>query len=84
MPRCSPEPTRRSGLPITASQDQSKVRPGMIMQMIWITFEKLVDKDVEWKPFTILEKKIVAFQVRFIVLAIHDHTVSAKSLEESF
>jgi hypothetical protein len=44
--------------------------------MVRIALEKLVDEYVEREPFPILEEKIIAFQIGFVVLAIHDHAVS--------
>jgi hypothetical protein len=56
----------------------------MIMQVIGIALEELVDEDVEREPFPIFEEQVVAFQIGFVVLAIHDHAVSLQALEESF
>ena len=84
MSRATPEPTLGCGLPISAPQDQGSVRPGMVMQMIRIALEEFVDEDVEREPLPVLQEQIVAFQIGFVVLAIHDHTVSAEALEEFF
>jgi hypothetical protein len=53
----------------------------MILHIVRITLEKLVNKDVEWKPGSVPEKHIVAFQVRFPINSIHDHTVSTQAFE---
>jgi hypothetical protein len=53
----------------------------MIMHIVRITLEKLVNKDVEWETVPIPEKHIVAFQVRFPIQSIHDHTVSTQAFE---
>jgi hypothetical protein len=51
------------------------------MHIIRITLEKLVNKDVERKPGSVPEKHIVAFQIRFPIQSIHDHTVSTQAFE---
>ena len=77
VPGSAPETTRRSGFPIAASQDQSKVGPGMIVQVIRVTLEELVDEHIERKPLAISQEQVLPFQVRFLILTIHDHTVSS-------
>jgi hypothetical protein len=71
-------------LPISATQDNGKERPWMVMQVVRIRFQKLVYKDVEWKAFAIFEEHIVAFQIGLIVHAVHDHTVPAQTFKEFF
>jgi hypothetical protein len=54
------------------------------MYIIRITLEKLVYKDVERESFPILEKHIVAFQVRLTIHTVHDYAISTQTLEEFF
>jgi hypothetical protein len=68
-------------LPVSTSKNQRGKWPRMIMHIVRITFEKLVNKDVEWETVSIPEKHIVAFQIRFPIQSIHDHTVSAQAFE---
>jgi hypothetical protein len=74
----------RTPFPVATFQYYSKEWPGMIMYIIWITLEKLVYKDVEWKPISVSEKHIVAFQVRFVFHTVHDNTVPTYALKEFF
>jgi hypothetical protein len=43
-----------------------------------------VYKDVERESFPILEKHIVAFQVRLTIHTVHDYAISTQSLKEFF
>jgi hypothetical protein len=61
---------------VATSQDQRGIRPRMIMHVIRVTLEELVQEHIERKPFAIFEEKVIPFQVRFVVLAIHDHPVT--------
>jgi hypothetical protein len=61
MSRTSPETAFGSGFPITAFEDQCCIGPRMIMEIIWITFQELVQEDVEWETLTLFEEQIVAF-----------------------
>ena len=54
------------------------------MYVIWVTLEKLVYKDVEWKSVPVSEEHVVAFQVRFVFHTVHDHTVPTQTLKEFF
>ena len=72
-----PETALGSGLPISTLEYQGEVRPRVIVQMVRITLEEFVDEHIEREPFPVFQEQIVAFQVRFVVLAIHDHPVSS-------
>ena len=54
------------------------------MHVIRITLEKLVYKDVEWKPISISKEHIVAFQIGLVFHSVHDHTVPTYALKEFF
>ena len=41
-------------------------------------------KDVEWKSISVFQEHIVAFQVRFAIYPVHDHTVPIPTFEEFF
>jgi len=56
----------------------------MIVQVIGVALEELVYEHIERKPFPVFQEQIVAFQIGFVVLTIHDHTVSSQALEEFF
>jgi hypothetical protein len=71
-------------LPITATQDDGKEGPGMVMQVVGVRFQKLVHKDIEWKTFAIFEEHIVAFQIGLVVHTVHDHTVPTQAFKEFF
>jgi len=77
MARRPPETAPGSGLPISTLEYQCEIRPRMIVQMIWITLEELVDEHIEREPFPVFQEQIVAFQIGFVVLAIHDHPVAS-------
>jgi len=56
----------------------------MVMYIIWIRLQELVYKHIEWESFPVLEKHIVAFQVRLTIHTVHDYTISTQTLEEFF
>jgi hypothetical protein len=68
-------------LPVATSKNHRGKWPGMIMHIVGVALEKLVNKDVEWETVSVSEKHIVAFQVRFPIQSIHDHTVSTQAFE---
>jgi hypothetical protein len=51
------------------------------MYIVRITLEKLVKEHVEREPGSVLEKNIVAFEIRFIVQAIIHDPFSAQPLQ---
>jgi hypothetical protein len=65
----------RNPFPVATLQNKGKVRPRMVMHIVWVRFQKLVYKDIEWKSIPISKEHIVAFQVRFVFHTVHDHTV---------
>jgi hypothetical protein len=71
-------------LPVPTTQDNGKEGPRMVMQVVRVRLQKLVYKDVEWKTFTIFQEHIVAFQIRFVVHTVHNHTVPTQAFKEFF
>ena len=41
-------------------------------------------KDIEWESVPIFQEHIVAFQIRFAIHTVHDHTVPIPTLKEFF
>jgi hypothetical protein len=71
-------------LPVTTTQNQGKVTPGMIMHISRVTLEEPMHKDVEREPGSVFQEHVIPFQIRFIVYPIHDHTASAQTFKQLF
>jgi hypothetical protein len=56
----------------------------MIMHIIRITLEEFVYKDIEGKTLAVFQEHVVAFQIRFAIHTVHDHTVPVQLFKKSF
>jgi hypothetical protein len=70
----------RAPLIVSTLEYECGIGPRMIMNVIWITLEKLVQEHIEWKMFTISKKHVVPFQIWFIVHSVIHNTFSAQAL----
>jgi hypothetical protein len=70
----------RYPFPVPTFENNSGIGPRMVMHIIWVTFEKLVQKNVKRKLFAISEKQIIAFKIWFIFYSVHYNAFASQTV----